>query len=168
MTDRAGNAVFIKFAIYRRALSQSTGSQGGWIVAAFAVARKFDAFFLGQEIYVAGVPGGAKRVRVGGLAPFGMSLLVAVTTIFCRGKCLRVDEFAVVCGGKRGEEGLSRSEAIAVMLGSGLLVGLPLRRLRGIVVGVRLWDACSYDETCRARGQKGSDQDAADSPGQKT
>jgi hypothetical protein len=102
-------------------------------MAALAVAGEVDALLGVQQVHVAQIVGHAVGVGVGGLAPFGVRLLVAVTAVLRGGKELRIDELTGRGLHVRRQEELVRPEPVGVSLG-----GLGVVRGAGFGVGVRL------------------------------
>src|SRR5580700_9624218 len=78
----AGEAVLIEAAIYLRILGEPSREYGDGIVAAIAVARKFNAFGPQQDVYAGAIERRAKGVGMQRLAPLAISFRVTSSAIF--------------------------------------------------------------------------------------
>ncbi len=140
MAGGAGDAFILKGTLFGHALGEIAGEQRDGIVAALAVARILDALLVDEHVDVLQIPGISEGVGVNGLAPLGVSLLVAVATVLCGVEALGAEELAVGGGGVGGQERSVFAEGVVVSGGDGVvkLCGGAGDRDVGAVVGERL------------------------------
>ena len=104
VADGAGHAVLIVRAFARRGIGQGTGDQRDRVVAALAVPRIGNAFLRSQQVHVLQIVGDPVRVRMGGLSPLRVRLLMAVPAILGGGKGLWIQEGPGVRRRVRGQK----------------------------------------------------------------
>ena len=117
MAGHARQAFVLKGPFARHALRKIAREQRHRIVASLAMPGELHTFFIDEHIHILEVPGSAKAVRVGGLAPLAVALLVAMTAILRGGKAFRAHEFAVVGGCVRWQERRLFPKGIVVLGG---------------------------------------------------
>src|ERR1700691_2066274 len=123
MARRAGDAFLLEGSLLGHSLGQVAGEQGDRAVAALAVTRVLYALLVDQRVDVLQIPGGAEAVRVHGLTPLVIGLLVAVAAVLGGGEDFGTPELAVDGGGVRRQEGRLLAEGVVVTRGDRVVEG---------------------------------------------
>src|ERR1700678_2787119 len=98
MAGGAGKAIRVELAIHLRLLRHGSRQHADRIVSTVAVACELNAFCSRQDVYTGTVERRAEGVRVQGLTPLGVRLLVAVSTIRSLGKSPGLYEIVALNG----------------------------------------------------------------------